>query len=440
MKRKLKFLYRNIKNNKNTRLLILVPCLVLLIMLLSPRFTFCKVFLFSDGLKIIIIWFFLNVFFKAIDKKLDRWISLLLIVCVETTFIIEFWDEIKTLMSSKIADSYNLGELFKGLFPLIIAAPPAYMIWNWRDENKRKDQEHAERDLKLKENNDAWNNFRKYQEIVEDKKSSDAEKTSAIFALGEYYKRQEKKYPRMVHSFFKNVLATYWKMQEHRIDLEKGFEPMQYIQAVYETILNISWDNNLLDRKERNIFNTERLYHINFSNFKLLQANWKGVKLNNTVFIEADFRKATLFKANFKNSFLLRANFKKAKLIRRADLSEAVLTQADFREARMTNVRCRKTDLCGADLKNADLREADFREADLIEADLRGADFGGADLSGADLSKVKFDNKTKFKRAYYSKAHKRSRNTVFPEGFSPKEYDMICLSGNSKFPKLNFIF
>jgi len=98
----------------------------------------------------------------------------------------------------------------------IVAAPFAFFMWFWKDQNKRKDQDHVEKELERKENNDAWENFRKYQEIVEWKenehgfKITDAQKTSAIYALKDYYKRQGANFPEQVHEFFKEVLNNYW--------------------------------------------------------------------------------------------------------------------------------------------------------------------------------------------------------------------------------------
>ena len=79
-----------------------------------------------------------------------------------------------------------------------------------------------------------------------------------------------------------------------------------------------------------------------------------------------------------------------------------------------------KANFEGADLMGLNLRYKNFTAANFKNADLRGANLEGAilrkaNLEGAKLGKAEYD-----------------RDTIFPEGFNPKEHGMIDTQYNRK--------
>ena len=356
-----------------------------------------------------------------------RPLLLLLIVVTELCVIKVYWDGIDLFIKGH--------EWVKGLLTILIGAPPGYMIWYWRDQNKLRDQEQTERELRLKEDNDAWDNFRKYQEIVENPKASDAQKTSAIFALGSYYRRKETKFPRMVHAFYKQVLASYWnqfpgfreyegcqeefahcfnKYGQQKQTLKKELDRItdhwqtelqritlpKYIRAVHEVFQDIFRDKSL-QNGQGPIFFSGRNSGRSLDSFLLMNANLSEENLS-----EADLSGANLCEANLRDAFL--------------------------RDANLCNVNLRRTNLCDANLCNADLCNADLTNADLTKANLYHANFASAKLYNADLSMgINLDSAI-LTNAKYTKKHKQLKDTEWPEGFNPEDpkYGMICLSGD----------
>ena len=103
------------------------------------------------------------------------------------------------------------------------------------------------------------------------------------------------------------------------------------------------------------------------------------------------------------------ADFYKANLYG-ADLYDVDLSRSDLRGTDLRGADLRGAELSGSELSGADLRDADLRGADLSLADLRGANLSEADLRGAELREAEYNSKT-----------------IFSEGFSPEEKDMVRL-------------
>ncbi|MBR6670666.1 MAG: pentapeptide repeat-containing protein, partial [Ruminococcus sp.] len=105
-------------------------------------------------------------------------------------------------------------------------------------------------------------------------------------------------------------------------------------------------------------------------------------------------------------------------------LSGAYLIGVNLGEADLSGANLYNANLCKAYLSEANLIEANLSgaylyKADLYKADLRGADLNGADLSEADLSEATY-------------CLDKRCETKFPDGFNPKDHDMIevDISGN----------
>jgi uncharacterized protein YjbI with pentapeptide repeats len=98
------------------------------------------------------------------------------------------------------------------------------------------------------------------------------------------------------------------------------------------------------------------------------------------------------------------------------------LLGTDLRLAGLDNARLAGADLEGSDLRWAWLRWACLDGADLSHADLRDAHLDGASLFGADLDRTRFEGAV------------ASRETSWPEGFSPSAAGVIVVAGGEDQP------
>ena len=122
--------------------------------------------------------------------------------------------------------------------------------------------------------------------------------------------------------------------------------------------------------QQREFFN---VWHLDFGNAVLKQANLQGAHFEGASFREAHLEGARLGLTQLKN-----ADFRGAQL-KKADFRGAQLREADFREAHLEE----------ADFQGAQLREADFRGAHLERANFRGAHLERANLTDTEgLSKA----------------------------------------------------
>ncbi len=273
--------------------------------------------------------FFIFLNRKATQTRSFRWIILLVIAFIMGICLVQYWERLMDFLKT-----YD--KIPASLITALVASPFAFWLWVWRDQNKIKDQEHIERKLIIEENNDAWENFFKFQKLALDEDEPPLVRSTAIYALGEYYTRpKESNFPQQVHNFYQSFLDCYW-MEYNNNKLELS----PYIAAVYSVIVS---------KKDFHI-----KYKLSLANFNLVRAN----------FMNIDMRGAFLFNAN--------------------------LTKADFRIANLRDVKFLCANLKGADLRGADLRGADFH----------GVNFEGATLCGAKYNKMTlFDNNFDPKKA-----------------------------------------
>ena len=281
----------------------------------------------------------LTFFYYRGSNKIPRGLILIFVVLIEIAVLCIFWKEIETFISKGTRHVW-----LKGLLPLFLAAIPAYLLWHWRDTNRRQELKHQGDDLKLKENNDAWTNFIKYQKIAEDNKKehSDATRAAAIYALGEYYEREVSQFPNQVHVFFKKFLDDFWDKQEvyhkyieqiddenchYRVASSENSIPPdalyqatihlicfknqlpEYIRAVHRIIKEKSIKVKI---RNKNLFHHQNGFLLDFFNFSC--ADLQGANFSHAKGIEPNFTGANLKKSNFSKADLFLPNFLKTDL------------------------------------------------------------------------------------------------------------------------------
>ena len=343
-------------------------------------------------------WKPLNDKFRDIREKRDirtevlLWtgvivICLIILVSVLTGLVLYFkWTPIKESFT------WMPSPLIAALF----AAPLVFWLWLWRDQNKIKDQkqkdeeilhakqalEQTERKLVIEENNDAWANFSIFQKTALKKEEPDSIRTTAIYAIGEYYERStESNFPYQVHEFFKAFLNTYWMEYNN-----KKLPLSSYIAAIYRVI---SQKRGCLLRHQ---FDLEK--------FNLSRANMRNTDMSDYALSDAK---------------LINADLTLAKLI------EVDLNCVDMSGARLWSTKLNNSYMVGANLSGANLTLASLNDTDMSEVILSGASLQYANLSGANLS-----NANNWEDAKWNKA-KYNNETKFPDGMNPEFFGMVII-------------
>ena len=181
----------------------------------------------------------------------------------------------------------------------------------------------------------------------------------------------------------------------------------------------------------------EELVSIYYGDLNLKKWKLSGAGLFGSNLSRANLSGANLFEADLSGANLSGANLSRADLsgaeLSGADLSDACLSNANLIDvnlidANLSDAYLSDVFLGGADLSNSNLTNVVLVGSDLSYAILNGADLKDANLddvefSGTELSFVRFNNDTTWMNAMYC-CDKRLK-TKFPEGFDPKEHDMI---------------
>ncbi len=246
-------------------------------------------------------------------------------------------------------------------------------------------------------NQDLWDNFLRHQNDLDDS-TSVMRKTTAVLALGEYYKLQNSRFPRIVHAVFKNALAEYWSKPEYG-------EPPEYVKAIYEVIKMIANDKKLCDSENHNIFNDQRADFLSFEGFKLMLANLNCTSFSNANFSRANLLGATISGSNFNSARFDGANLEYAKM------NDASYAFASFRYAKLSFSTLWYSDFRGANLLNVDF----------TKAQIQNTNFTGSFSMATDFSTAEYNEKTSFSESFYTKEHAKLRDTKFPEGIDFKK-------------------
>ena len=262
---------------------------------------------------------------------------------------------------------------------LIGGLPVAFLVWHWRDVNKRAEIENTRKDINLKE----------FQEVqlraagaLDVKLPQEARQQMQIAALhqlrgflrgayGESFKRPA----------FEFLLAGHAAAIE-RIGVPRvqaGLADRSQMN-VREAILHLSGRLTQIDRARMLIIRDE-ITHIFLQNFPLDGRRFDFI----------DLSEMTVPKnLNMSSSHFFGAN----------------LYKSCFSQAKMTNAHFEGSYLRESLLENLDLQGAHFQGADLRWAVLRTTDFFAANLEGTDFRRVQFDGETDFDRATFNAATK----------------------------------
>ncbi len=304
-----------------------------------------------------------------------RVVTVILIGTIELSLIYNFWFDIKGFINTFGGEKPNwLGAIITTL----LASPIAFIIWSFRNTDKRKDLQHAEENIRQAD-------FHKIEEwattflsvsvqeaelsVVENKVEHeentaetpantnkgisttpkiDEAKTgvlqiAAIYQLLPYLKGEYgSRFVRPAMEIYRSLLSSWrWSEEETKEDKIGPFNRINV--SPYITALHTIF------RQESEFFGS---FHKKPVCIKNKWIPLKDIDLKGVILIDADLRGANLHGAN----------------LIRADLTVANLSG---------------TNLCWVDLSGASLVGANLMGAKLSWANLRRTNFRGANLSGA---------------------------------------------------------
>lgn len=152
----------------------------------------------------------------------------------------------------------------------------------------------------------------------------------------------------------------------------------------------------------------------------LRETRWKGLSLPSL-----NLSEALLSKSVFDRAIIIGAKFRGASLLR-ASFDGANLIESDFSRARLNSADLSRASLRGVKMTRASLNRAKLKGALLVRTKLNGAELERANLSGADLRDSSLHRAASLKHAQYT------AETQFPEGFDPREHDMIFVEAPAR--------
>ncbi len=313
-----------------------------------------------------------------------------LTVLLESLLIFINADEILKFLK----ESNNAG--IPTLLGSIIATPIALLIWSFRNEDKTKDLQQTQENLRHTEENIRQADFHKIEEWAttfpkiktQESESTDSSKprtdienansgelelgrtkegalqVAAIYQLLPYLKGEYgDRFVRPTMEIYHSLLSS-WQWSEE--DKEKIQEQKKFVINKPDYIAAL----HTIFRQENNFF---REFHQKSVCTKNKWIPLKGLDLKSADLPSIMLRDAELSEAN---------------------LSETNLMKANFIEANLMSANLVRAFLLGADLRGAKLNRADLRKASLLEVDLRGADLTAATYDEEDIKETKMDEST----------------------------------------------
>ncbi len=366
-----------------------------------------------------------------------RVILIAVIGIIEGSVLIYFWEEI-VLYFSLTKDDQETGNIpnWLGTFITTLAVSPiAFLIWSFRNEDKRRDLQQSQENLLHTEENIRQADFHKIEEwattfsTIKDKSEtvnpeSDEDRqgalqVAAIYQLLPYLKGEYgERFKRPALEIYRSLLDSWqWTEEEKRL-IDEGKNDEVKKPSHVHTIHAIFRQEDKLLAFLNNLCKENNWDPLNLKGFKVSEttSDMETSKITTDTKAHAeplpgpvdqlsadgsiykDFSSGNYEAGDFSNSILLQANFMSAKLTN-SNFKNAVLREARFYLA---------------DLRYADLTWADLRNADLRDANLRGANLGGANLYRADLRGANLTDATNY--GDQIKEAKIDKNTILTDG------------------------
>lgn len=320
-------------------------------------------------------------------------------------------------------------------FTMCVVSPIAFLLWWFRNSDKRIDQQHVEENIRQSD-------FHMLEQWATTNENGDTLQVAAIYQLLPYMKGEfGLRFIRPSMEIFRSLLESweltaeekqlmYQKLRPFKYEaVEDIFRP-NYIRAIQTIFIQeIGNFNDFANNKYRYNLKNLNLQCIEFeheTNFSEINFQKASFELSNC--LGANFHKANLHSANFECSVFEGANFDSCNLVA-TNFRGAVLRRVDFRKSEFYITKFLLSSLEEANFSYTKLGRCIFQEVNIKGADFRGAKFGpmsflkidesenlmdyvfnvnfngsqleGADFRGADLSGSIFLGAKNFTEAYF---------------------------------------
>ncbi len=281
---------------------------------------------------------------------------------------------------------------------MLIASPVAFLIWAFRNHDKRKDQQHVEENIRLSDFHkiEEWatnfsilskvNNRQDHETTI--KKNSNLQ-IASIYQLVPYLKGEYgDRFIRPSMEIYRSLLSS-WDIEAQTLleqapnDAAREMGKPGYIEAIQYIFIqeleffnsfhkkNISKKSNWIplknwDLKYMNYENNTNFYGINLLNASFFLSNCFRANFQKANLKSANFECANFMGSNFCETILESTSFRGATLVQ-STFIDAVFKLTDFTLAQLNHADFRETNLKGAIFRGADLENANFQGANFIE-------------------------------------------------------------------------
>lgn len=311
-----------------------------------------------------------------------RALIIALVALIEMVPFFYFYEEIIYFITDR-----NLSDIswLSAPVTMLIAAPVAYFIWIFRNDDKKRDQEHVEENIRQSD-------FHQLEQWATTDNEKVSLQTAAICQLLPYLKGEYgERFIRPAMEIYRSVLSS-WKLTSsetniafssirHTIDQGERVQIPNAISAIHDIFIQeldffkslhnikISTHKNWIPLRRINLKCIPYVNYTDFSGINLLEAD-----LSYSICLAANFAGANLKITNFTGSVFYSANFRYA-ILESTNFLDAQLFNSDFRNANLKLTKFKLTKLDGSDFRDTNLGRVLFYKTNLKDVDFTGATF-----------------------------------------------------------------
>ncbi len=229
----------------------------------------------------------------------------------------------------------------------VIAIPVAWILWIWRNQDKRETLnnekvkiEQTEKELGWKEDDRLWNNFFERQKIADDKSVLENVRITALYALESYLKLDEKtRFPGLTRDFLFNQLHDARRSYQTRFDrylwgmLSLGIEVFDEVEGrrvglVTQMLFPEGIDTNYVTSQNRTLY----------PNLSIAQRTFKN---NNLAFFWLPFNnyQEIVFEGDWNNGDFFLSIFRQCKFSMECTFTDVEFINTQFNSVTATKVQ-----------------------------------------------------------------------------------------------------
>ena len=325
--------------------------------------------------------------FRTTIKKIgpfvneNRALVVFLIAVIEIRIIYVFFDD--TITFFKVNDA--LAKALSSTIPILIAAPIAFLIWHFRDQNKL-----AEISIATKQAESA-----KIQaESAKEQAESAKEQAKSATVQAETIKVQSETAIRQAETSKENIVQKdFYEIQNLATDSKNKTQQVSAIHQLKPYAIG--------EHGERYRRPAYEIYHALLEEWQPAEPNRERVEIIIPSHIKAIH---TVFREKGKGIS--------------TDMQEINLSHAHLPTIDLVGVSLFGANLQFANLASANLQSADLFGSNLYATELRGANFQSANLQGADLKSANFFiehiiHATNWNGPYYDELVQEKLNTFY---------------------------